>query len=105
MLFKYPIAEATADATRLQIASDCTRQPDAVYCEITCKGKLTAGDDATPPGLPSEEPKSRSKEVTMYQGRTPKVLNTLPALIAMAMLAACNVASAASTAPAGAGAP
>jgi hypothetical protein len=34
----------------------------------------------------------------MYQGRTPKFLNTLPALIAMAMLAACNVASAASTA-------
>jgi hypothetical protein len=30
----------------------------------------------------------------MYQGRTLKILNTLPALIAMAMLAVCKVAPA-----------
>ena len=33
----------------------------------------------------------------MYQGRKLKVLNTLPALIAMAMLAVCTIASAATT--------
>ena len=33
----------------------------------------------------------------MYQGRRLKVLNTLPALVAMAMLLACKVATAQST--------
>src|SRR5258706_5974164 len=51
------------------------------------------------------------KEVTMYEGRTLKVLNTMPALIVMAMILACKVACAAggsitsaSTAPSGPGA-
>jgi hypothetical protein len=39
------------------------------------------------------------REVKMYKVRTLKVLNTLPALIAMAMLAVCTNASAATTGP------
>ena len=45
--------------------------------------------------LPSSRSLIAFKEVTMYQVRTLKVLNTLPALIAMAMLAVCTNASAA----------
>ena len=33
----------------------------------------------------------------MYKGRTPKILNSLAALVAMSMLVACKIASAAST--------
>jgi hypothetical protein len=82
---------ASADCVTLRGAYEHCLLQYNLKGKTHCKG--LAGDSSLM-SLPSSRNLIAFKEVTMYQGRTLKILNTLPALIAIAMLAVCKVASA-----------